>query len=294
MERIAATPHDATMPTALAAARYRQPSSLSLCQEIFDAAQKLWPRAHLKPPPELPAGTELPACTETLEARHVAITALVGRALADRGSAQVLELGAGFTPRGLDMSQDPTVKNYVEFDLPPISRLKRIVAGQIAQRGLSPNPAPNLQFAEGNALDAEHVITATEARLFTGQPLVVVAEGFLHYLCFNQRTKLLRILNGQLRRFPGSVLIADVPLVRPKPSPDDLLAAQVTPHAAAHRYQPTEFIDMFRRWGFALVQFQNPQATYADLSSPRQPQALQQGIETIRADSFTFMWEHMG
>lgn len=105
----------------------------------------------------------------TLVHRHAIIDALLARS----ACRQVIEIAAGFSPRGCMVSADPTYR-YFEVDLPEVIALKRRQLQESAA-GRAVLSRPNFKLLEGN-------ITALDfAANFSEEPTFVISEGIMMY-----------------------------------------------------------------------------------------------------------------
>lgn len=104
----------------------------------------------------------------TLLHRHAGIEHLLG----ESNCSQVIEIAAGFSPRGSEISADPSIR-YFEVDLPPVIAAKRALlqatpAGQMVLR------RANLALLEGDA-------TAMDWNRFAACPSFIITEGLMMY-----------------------------------------------------------------------------------------------------------------
>jgi O-methyltransferase involved in polyketide biosynthesis len=127
----------------------------------------------------------------------------VNRILEERGFTQVLELAAGFSPRGMDLSQRGVV--YVEADLAESIALKREVVTAV----LGQLPA-NLHLCPASALDRAQLAACCAA--FADRPVAVTTEGLLRYLTFGEKTQLAGNVRGILSRYGGLWITTDIHL----------------------------------------------------------------------------------
>jgi O-methyltransferase involved in polyketide biosynthesis len=104
----------------------------------------------------------------TLLHRHAGIEHLL------RGSdcSQVIEIAAGFSPRGSAISADPAIR-YFEVDLPPVIAAKRALLRTTPQ-GQMVLRRKNLALLEGD-------VTAMEWNRFAACPSFVITEGLMMY-----------------------------------------------------------------------------------------------------------------
>jgi O-methyltransferase involved in polyketide biosynthesis len=202
-------------PTAWLAAYQRTLADIPLASAIFHELEAL--RAETRAAPEL-AGVDAlkaPQSGVMWEARYK----LVNHLLAAHPVRQVLELAAGFSPRGLNQTGDAAI-TYVELDLPGVIQDKqRIVSALLAQGRLAPRP--NFHLAAGDALNLADVQAA--ARYFAAGPtrtrptsdasgasVAVVNEGLLLYLDYAQRAALASNIHALLEQFGGVWITPDI------------------------------------------------------------------------------------
>lgn len=141
-----------------------------------------------------------------LLARHVAIDALLTRAIVDGGVSQVIELAAGQSARGWRFKQRfGTGLRYIETDLPAMAARK--------QRALQ----------RGGLLSSGHEVRALDAGVTTGplslrtllgalapdRGVAIISEGLLNYLPLQTVDQLWQDASAGMRRFPASLYLAD-------------------------------------------------------------------------------------
>ncbi|MGA8613873.1 MAG: class I SAM-dependent methyltransferase [Xanthobacteraceae bacterium] len=125
------------------------------------------------------------------------------RLIVQSGIRNVLEIAAGHSPRGLQMTEDPTV-TYVETDLSGI-----IAQKQAAVRTVGVTRS-NLFIEQANALNGDDLVHA--ARHFTHGPIAVINEGLLSYLTFEEKENMARTVHRLLKQFGGMWVTPDIPL----------------------------------------------------------------------------------
>jgi O-methyltransferase involved in polyketide biosynthesis len=188
--------YESVSATAWQIAHRRTFTDIPYSQEIFAEFERLLREQGSY---QIPAALVSPQIAPQIEARFK----LVSRLLKESTVAQVLEIAAGLSPRGLEMANHSRIK-YVETDLPTmISQKKRIV------RTLGSNDY--LHTEEGNALDLDSLRAATRA-LDRSKPLGVVHEGLLRYLDFGEKATVARNIRSLLGEFGGVWITPDITL----------------------------------------------------------------------------------
>ncbi|MGE0706651.1 MAG: class I SAM-dependent methyltransferase [Planctomycetota bacterium] len=139
--------------------------------------------------------------------RHLLIDHLVGRAIATRGVASVLELACGLSGRGLRLTRAHPALRYVESDLPGMVEVKRRALRRTG-RALAPGhrllaldalaPPDAWRAALGDALDL-------------GRPVLVIAEGLLTYLTGDEVRRTWASLLEALAPAPSVGYLANLP-----------------------------------------------------------------------------------
>lgn len=104
-----------------------------------------------------------------MEARFKAVSEIFRQ----REIKNILEIAAGFSPRGLIMTADPTVK-YIETDLPDMVLDKK----SFIEKTLSGQPRPNLEIIAADVLNHNELAKACEN---LSNNIGVCCEGLLRY-----------------------------------------------------------------------------------------------------------------
>lgn len=194
--------HEKISPTAWGVAYRRTLSDIPYSKEVFDELQEIVRRT--RSAEELAALESLryAEVTPMFEARYK----LVNRLLEENKTKQILEIAAGFSPRGIEMAQDPSVQ-YVALDLPGVTNEMRAILEKLAGQSKIPRQ-PNLHLEEGDATEAGDLERA--AALFKQQPINVINEGLLRYLSFEEKTKVAQNIKTLLERFGGAWITPDI------------------------------------------------------------------------------------
>jgi O-methyltransferase involved in polyketide biosynthesis len=189
-------PHELISPTAWSVAERRSFTDIPLAREILDAIAAMAGDASF---PKVPAGAQN---TPVFEARYK----LTNRLLAESGIRQVIELAAGFSPRGMTLTADPAIR-YVELDLPDIAAKKRAMLETFIAHSVI-GPRPNLQIAAANVVAEGALLLAI--RDFAPAPVAVINEGLLRYLTFPEKESVARNVRSVLERFGGLWITPDI------------------------------------------------------------------------------------
>jgi O-methyltransferase involved in polyketide biosynthesis len=153
------------------------------------------------------------------EARHKLLDRLIGQT----GIKQVLEIAAGLSTRGLDMTSDGSL-TYVELDLPNMMADKRKIVADLQGKDKLPKRS-NLFFEDGSAIEIEDFLQA--ARYFNeDEPIVVMNEGLLRYLNFDEKSTYADNVKALLRKFGGVWITSDISLPKVVYKEDDVMAGR--------------------------------------------------------------------
>ncbi len=190
-----ANPFDKISPTALMVAHARQFTDIPYSQELATLvdAQSAFDQL-------LSQASELPLdMAVMIEGRYKAIN----QVMAEFAPTQILELASGLLPRGMVMSQDPSL-TFAESDLPMmLGRKQKLVQHLVGDR-------PNLRFA---AIDA----TAQPSQFPSGadvwqpsQPICVLCEGLLMYLDQPEKQRVFANVRELLQVYGGVWITSDL------------------------------------------------------------------------------------
>jgi len=197
------TPYDGIIPTGWLTAYGRTFTDIPYSQEMFAELEGMRQKA---------GGSEeaLTVMKDTnlapqFEARHKLLSKLIGQT----GIEQVLEIAAGLSTRGLEITADEDI-TYVELDLPAMVADKRKIVAALQEKGAVPE-RPNLFFEAGSATEQADLDNA--ARHFDDtKPLAVVNEGLLRYLSFDDKAKYAANVTSLLKKFGGVWITSDISL----------------------------------------------------------------------------------
>ena len=119
------------------------------------------------------------------------------------GITQVLELASGVSPRGLILSEDPSM-TVVETDLPEMIAEKC----EIVESLISLSERKNYHLWAANALHSNELWNAVG--VFRQKPITVVQSGLLQYLDESERKQLTTNIVCLLRHFGGVWVNPDI------------------------------------------------------------------------------------
>jgi O-methyltransferase involved in polyketide biosynthesis len=159
----------------------------------------------LRPVSRLSSGLSLEAY---LVGRHRAIDAVVGGAVESGRLRQVVEVGAGLSPRGIRFARmyRGSGLTYVEADLPAMARIKR---ARLAEAGLHEEGHRVVDvdiLRPGGPMALEGLLDSLDPT----QGTAIVAEGLLAYFDRATVEGLLRRVASALGRFPEGLFVASL------------------------------------------------------------------------------------
>ncbi|HLM83931.1 MAG TPA: class I SAM-dependent methyltransferase [Candidatus Bathyarchaeia archaeon] len=181
-------------PTAVIVAHFRTFSDIPFSKDIFEEIKR-------KKVGQMDISYIPDSRAVLFEARHKIVDHLIKKA----HFKQVLEISAGYSPRGLDMTSNPNF-TYVETDLPAILSEKRKMAKKILTKHNFKRL--NLRFVEANALDREKVMKTM--RYFSKDGIAVVSEGLVRYLNHAEKIKLANNVKELLGKKGGIWIVPDI------------------------------------------------------------------------------------
>lgn len=243
------------IPTAILTAYPRTFSDIPYSQQIFDELV----RYHGK----IDKNLIVDRLAIELEAR----SKLIDKLLTSTGSTQVLELASGFSSRGIIFTQKPNTQ-YVELDLPDLTTIKQEILGNIS-------PIPNnLHIVGGNALRNSDFKKASDYFDINKQ-VVVVNEGLLRYLTFDEKAVVATNIRKILEKFGGVWISGDGATKSFRdnqnkniPSSNTTLMNITKRNDIGNAFNNQEhFKDFFDKLGFTL-EFHDYTEVQSELSSP--------------------------
>lgn len=150
-----------------------------------------------------------PSLETYLLARHLAIDALLERAIDRDGISQVVEIAAGMSPRGWRFAgRYGEALTYVEADLPPMAARKRRALQRIG------SVSEHHRVVDLDALrdGGPESLAAVAAELDPDRGLVLITEGLLGYLPTDAVVALWSRCAATLRGFADGRYISDLHL----------------------------------------------------------------------------------
>ena len=214
MSTAAETPYDGIIPTSWLTAYGRTFTDIPYSEAMFDELESICVASGTTNTVDNMKDTNL---APQFEARHKLLNRLIGQT----GIKQVLEIAAGFSTRGLEMTADSSIK-YIEVDLPKLAADKqKILANLEAKSRVSKRN--NLHVEAGSAVELDDLERAT-IHFDDSEPIVVVNEGLLRYLNFDDKTKYAVNVTALLRKFGGVWITSDISLPKVIYKEDDVMA----------------------------------------------------------------------
>lgn len=132
-----------------------------------------------------------------LEARYK----LIDKLLEDTGIHQVLELASGYSQRGLIFAKEYSYK-YIELDLNKVVNLKKEIINNISAM------PDSLKIVSGDATSKDDFDKCKE--FFTSkEKVVVINEGLLRYLDFDEKKQVAQNVYMLLKEFSGKWITSD-------------------------------------------------------------------------------------
>ena len=189
-------------PTAWFVAYQRTLSDIPFSQEIFLELQETIESTRSAETEDLKKQMKPFEGTPVWEARFK----IVNHLLKTRSINQIIEIAAGVSPRGLEMTKNPSVR-YVEIDLPKVIQEKKVIIERLIAKSIT-SKRPNLHLEAGNALNLQDLLRATS--FFEEKPIAVINEGFLQYLGPEEITVFAKNIHQLLSRFGGVWITPDI------------------------------------------------------------------------------------
>ncbi len=163
-----------------------------------------------------------PTLEHFLLARHRIIDHLLDEAITSGEVGQVVELAAGFSPRGLELTRRHPGLTYVEVDLPDMAaRKQEVLRGKGADPGR--HRAVTTDVLDDRAFAA--VFSGPASLLDPARGTAVVTEGLLNYFPREPVLGLWRRTARELRRFPTGRYYSDLHLASRTGRVDRVFAA---------------------------------------------------------------------
>lgn len=184
--------------TAWVVAHGRIYTDIPFSNEIYEQLKILAAEQRELVPPE---GTLDATVAPLFEARYK----LSNKFLKQSGASQILELAAGFSPRGLELSAD-TRRKIIQIDLPDVTEQMRRISEEIMRQ--QNFRRDNLFFETGSVLNLQDLQTAVR-RFDPNSPIAIIAEGLLRYLSFEEKEIVAKNVLSLLRQFGGVWITPD-------------------------------------------------------------------------------------
>src|SRR5579859_6441679 len=186
-------------PTAWGVAYLRTFTDTPFTAEIFKILED---RRKAQGTPDFAEEMKRAPLAPQLEARYKLVDRLVRAQSAD----QILEVASGLAPRGVNFALSDPHLRYVEVDLPEMATQKRDILSH-----LDISLPGNLEVKDGDALSFDDLVKAV-AGFTKDRSIVVVNEGLMRYLNFDQKATLAQNVKRLLQEFYGAWVTPDISL----------------------------------------------------------------------------------
>jgi O-methyltransferase involved in polyketide biosynthesis len=197
------TPYDGIIPTGWMTAYGRSFTDIPHARDMFEAFESIRSKKTDKSVLEL-SDTQL---APQFEARYI----LLNRLIKESGTKQIMEVAAGLSTRGLELTAASDV-TYVELDLPAMARDKEKVVSRLIENDVI-QKRPNLHIETGNAVSESDMHRATR-HFDPVKPVVIVNEGLLRYFSMEDKARYAKNVAVILGEFGGTWITSDVSVPR--------------------------------------------------------------------------------
>jgi O-methyltransferase involved in polyketide biosynthesis len=136
------------------------------------------------------------------EARYL----LINKLLLEQRIEQIFEIASGYSPRGLEFTNNADVK-YLEFEQPKMTVEKQEIVNLI-KKDKNLGLRSNLVLEAGDALNFDDLKRAS-LHFDSKKPLAFVVEGLLRYFNFDEKAKLAIHIHKLLDDFGGFWVTSD-------------------------------------------------------------------------------------
>jgi O-methyltransferase involved in polyketide biosynthesis len=214
----------------------------------------------VRPLASLAQASGRPTAEGFLLARHRLMDALLEQAIAEGRVTQVIEIAAGFSPRGWDFKRRHGDRiRYVEADLPHMAEWKL----QRLERGGLLRPGHRVQPLDALADLGPLSLSALADRLDTTQGTAIITEGLLNYFDRESVLGMWQRFASVLSRFPQGLYLSDLHLARENRVQSQrlfgrLLQAFVRGRVHLHFSEAGEALEQLRGAGFSGAQLHDP------------------------------------
>jgi O-methyltransferase involved in polyketide biosynthesis len=191
--------NERVIPTAWLIAYCRTFTDIPFSIELFEEMERARVDAHETIPDAIKDSRLAPQ----FEARYK----LVNRLIKESQINQVLEIATGLAPRGIDLSSDNNLI-YVETDFSKLIEEKKMMLHNISQNMKMKLPL-NLHFESANALDFNELLQSCK-HFDRSKPIIIVHEGLLRYLSFDEKTIVAQNIHKLLDIFGGAWITPDI------------------------------------------------------------------------------------
>lgn len=192
--------------------------------------------------------------------RHKIIDAQLERLITEQGVTQILELGAGLSPRGLSMATKYPDIQYIETDLEPMVKHKtKLLQNMNSPCNLSIKPCSFI------ATNNQPCIVQRFEEFDIKKPTLVISEGLINYFSKEQLQGAMQTMTKAFKPFSQGYYLTDIypndvqhPSYRYLKLAQRLVSKLTATRWFLHYKNEEEIAKAFIEWGFAQCQVINP------------------------------------
>lgn len=192
--------------------------------------------------------------------RHKIIDAQLEQLIEEQGVAQILELGAGLSPRGLSIATKYPHIQYIETDLEPMVKHKtKLIQNMKIPCNLTIKPCSFI------ATSNQPSIVKRLKEFDTQKPTLVISEGLINYFSKTQLQDAMQTMTKAFKPFSQGYYLTDIypndvqhPSYRYLKLAQRLVSKLTATNWFLHYKNEEEIAKAFIDWGVAQCQVINP------------------------------------
>ncbi|MCP4603422.1 MAG: hypothetical protein GY847_23375 [Proteobacteria bacterium] len=213
--------------------------------------------------------------SQRLLQRHLIIDHLLEQGIEEAGIEQVLEIGAGFTPRGFRFKKHKGYKNlrYVEADLPDMIHRKTIMLKKANLLGKDHSIVACSVLADEGDLSLTNIM---QEHLDPNLPTAVITEGLIGYFDLAPMEKMWKRIANQLKVGSGGFYLCNSRVINTKRRFQFLesysnLATRILSRGKLHTHWGSEDLatSSLKNMGYDKVEIYSPESLCNIVPIPR-------------------------